>query len=284
MKKNSHIFIYRSGFTLAEVLASLTIGAMILVAVLGIYSRAEHSASTITRRLSNYRLPNEILQRIAEDLDNVISSGSDTQITIENSIEHGFPTARLTIKKTINDEKNIEQPFEEIVWQSSYDYESLTDGLVLYRSHSGLTLEDKMLNSNKENWEQELFVPICSGVTIFKINAIQGEQLLDKWNEAVPTGIKIALSFAEPIEKADGSMDVPDDDKTIRTIAIDRTRKITFEIAGAAPQEQKDESTTKEPADDEKTLTDNDEQTQTDNKSTRSSRNNINSRQKSNDK
>jgi prepilin-type N-terminal cleavage/methylation domain-containing protein len=284
MKRNFNIFQYRSGFSLAEVLASLTIGAMILAAVLGIYSRAEHSASAITNRLSNYRLPNEILQRIAEDLDSVISSGSDTQITIENAFEHGFLTARLTIKKTINDEKNIEQTYEEIIWQSSYDYESLTDGLVLYRCHSGLTQEDKMLNSSKEDWERELFVPICSGVTIFKINAIQGEQLLDKWNEALPTGIKITLSFAEPIEKADGSLDVPDEEKTIRTIAIDRTRKIAFEIAVVTPQEQKDESTLEEPTDDEKTLKDNNEQTQSDGNNRRTLRNNMNTRQKSNEK
>jgi prepilin-type N-terminal cleavage/methylation domain-containing protein len=35
------------GFSLAEVLAALTIGAMILVTVLGIYSRAESSAAAI---------------------------------------------------------------------------------------------------------------------------------------------------------------------------------------------------------------------------------------------
>lgn len=282
MKKNSNTFKLRSGFTLAEVLASMTIGAMVLVAVLGIYNRAEHSVSAITHRLSNYRLPNEIMQRIAEDLDNVISSGSDTKITIENSIEHGFPTARLTIKKTIKNARGLEQTFEEIIWQSSYDYESLSNGLVLYRSHSGLTLEDKMLNRSKEDWERELFVPICSGITIFKINAIQGKEILDKWNESLPTGIMITLSFAEPIEKADGSLDVPDEEKTIRTIAVDRTRKITFQIAGTASQEQKDESTAKEPTDAEKTLTGNEEQTSPDNISKISSGSKTKIRRKSN--
>lgn len=259
MKKTFNTFQLRSGFSLAEVLASLTIGAMILVAVLGIYSRAEHSAAAITQRLYNFRLPSEVLQRIAEDLDSIISSNSDTQITIENGIEHGFSTARLTIKRTINDNKNIEQKFEEIVWQTSYDYESLTDGLVLYRSHSGMTLEDKMLNNSKEDWERELFVPICSGVTLFKVNAVQGKQLLDKWNESLPTGIKVTLSFAEPFKKVDGSLDVPDEEKTIRTIAVDRTRKITFSMTGALPQEQKDEATPVDSADDEKTLSRNNE-------------------------
>jgi hypothetical protein len=249
MKKNLKKHEFRSAFSLAEVLMSLTIGAMILVAVLGIYSRADYSAGAISRRLQNYRLPSEVMQRIAEDLDSIISSGPDTQITIENGYEHSFPTARLTIRRTINDIKNIEQAFEEIVWQSSYDYESPIDGLVLYRSHRGMTLEDKLLNDSKEDWERELFVPVCSGVTLFKVNAIQGDKLLDKWNETLPTGIKVTLSFAEPVEKADGSMDVPDEEKTVRTIAIDRTRKIPFEITGAVPQEQKDQEKTKEPTD-----------------------------------
>lgn len=259
MKKTFDTFKARNGFSLAEVIAALTIGAMILVAVLGIYSRAEHSATAITHRLYNFRLPSEVLQRIAEDLDSIILSSSDTQITVENGSEHGFSTARLTIKRTINDNKNVEQKFEEIVWQSSYDYESLTDGLVLYRSHSGMTLEDKMLNNSKEDWERELFVPICSGVTLFKVNAIQGKQLLEKWNDSLPTGIKVTLSFAEPFKKVDGSLDVPDEEKTIRTIAIDRSRKITFEMIEAVSEEQKDEATPVDLAGDEKTSPSNNE-------------------------
>jgi prepilin-type N-terminal cleavage/methylation domain-containing protein len=284
MKKTFNIFEFRSGFTLAEVLTSLTIGAMILAAVLGIYSRAERSASAITNRLSNFRLPNEILQRIAEDLDSIISSSSDTQITIANGIEHGFPTAKLTITRTINDNKNNEQKFEEIIWQSSYDYESLTDGLVLYRSHSGMTLEDKILNDSKEDWERELFVPICSGVTYFKVNAIQGEELLDKWNEELPTGIKVTLSFAEPFEKVDGSLDVSEDEKNIRTIAIDRTRKITFTITAAISQEQKDQAKAEESADKKKMSENNDEKASPDNVEKEKSGKNTKTRQKSNDK
>ena len=47
----------RAGFSLAEVITSLTIGAMVLVAVLVVYNRAERSAAAITRKLDRSRLP-----------------------------------------------------------------------------------------------------------------------------------------------------------------------------------------------------------------------------------
>jgi hypothetical protein len=224
------------GHTLAEVLAALIIGAMVLVALLGIYHRAEHSAAAVMRRLDSSRLPGEVLQRIAEDLDHVISASSDARITIENKFENVagiqlVPAARLTLTRTIQDSRDVEQKFEEIIWQSSYDFESPAGGQVLYRSHSGITLEDKVLDKSKEDWERELFVPICSGVTFFKIEAFTGKNLVERWSGSPPPGIVVTISFAEPYKRVDGTFDVLDDEKVTRAIALDRTRKITFEIA-----------------------------------------------------
>lgn len=224
------------GFSLAEVLAALTIGAMISVAVLGIYRRAENSAAAVIRRLDNSRVPGEVLQRIAEDLDNVVAAGSNAKITIENKFENVagvrlVPGARLTMTRTFQDGRDTEQIFEEITWQSSFDFESPDGGLVLYRSRRGLAPEDKVLDKDKYDWERELFVPICSGVTLFKIEALTGRTTLDKWNGTPPSGVVATISFAEPYKKADGTYDVLDEEKIARTIALDRSRKITFEIA-----------------------------------------------------
>jgi prepilin-type N-terminal cleavage/methylation domain-containing protein len=220
----------RKGFSLAEVIASITIGAMVLVAVLGIYNRAEKSASRIIQNLGSSRLSSEVLQRIAEDLDRIISSDSDTTVKIENKFKNGFPAAKLTITKNIKDGKNKELKFEEIVWQSIYNYENPDVGLVLYRSYSGIALEDKVLDKNKEQTELARAVPICSGVTFFSINALKGETSADKWNGSPPSGITVTMSFAEPIKRINGTLDVLDEEKITRTIAIDRTRKINFAI------------------------------------------------------
>ena len=105
----------RRGFSLAEVLAALTIGAMICVAVLGVYQRADRSAAAVIQKLDSSRLPSEILQRIAEDLDTVISSGSTAKISIENKFVSVagsmLVAARLTITDTIEDNRNRELKF-----------------------------------------------------------------------------------------------------------------------------------------------------------------------------
>ena len=231
MKRDFGVPGARSGFSLAEVITALTIGSMVLISVLGIYGRAERSAAAVARSLDSSQLTSEVLQRIAEDLDGIISADTDTKITIENKFEQGLPTARLTITKTFNNNRNQEQTFEMIVWQGSYDFESSIDGLVLYRSHSGIALEDKLLDKNKEDWERELFVPICAGLTFFKVRVPIGKTFQERWtSSALPTGIEVIISSAEPFKKADGTLGVPDEEKTSRTIAIDRTRKIRFAV------------------------------------------------------
>jgi hypothetical protein len=235
-----------AGFTtLAEMLAALTIGAMVIAAVLGIYHRAGNSVDAITRRLDNARLPGEVLQRIAEDLDNVISSGSDATITIQNKFENIasamlVPAAKLTITRTVQDSRDREQKFREIIWQSSYDFKSAANSLTLYRSSGGLDMEDKVLEKYKGDAERERFVPICSGITYFKIAVLAGgKNPIEKWNGSPPPGIMVTMSFAQPYKRADGTFDVPDEDKITRTIAVDRTRKIRFDIsAGAAGNDE----------------------------------------------
>lgn len=228
---------------MAEMLATLTISAMILAAVLGIYSRAEHTAAAVTKRLDSPRLTSEILQRIAEDLDRIIAADSDTRITIENRFDKALPTARLTIQKTIADSKNREQIFEEIIWQANYDYDTNSKGLVLYRSHTGMILEDKLLDEKRSDWEKTYsFVPICTGITFFKIQVPLGENLRDVWvSPTLPPGIKVTISFAEPVKTVGGTLDVPEAEKITRTIAIDRTRKIKFEIPIVQKQEEQTE-------------------------------------------
>lgn len=232
MKKVFGTSRVRTGFSLAEVITALTIGAMVLVAVLVVYNRAERSASAVTRRLDSTRLLSEVMQRIAEDLDGIIATGADTKINIENKFENGFTTARLTITKTFFDNRNQEQIFENIVWQTNYDVASNVNGLVLYRSHSGIALEDKLLERDKSDWEKELFVPICSGVTFFRIKVPWGETYLEKWTStSLPPGIEVTISGAQPFKTVGGTLDVPEEEKIIRTIAVDRTRKLKFNVA-----------------------------------------------------
>lgn len=234
MNKRPKHFVCRYGFSLAEVLLAVTIGSMVLVAVVTVYNRVQSCAAAISENLQREGLTNEILQRIAEDLDKVISTGAQTRITVENKHEKGLATARLTINKTIYDDKNKKQTFEQVIWQTDYDPD--TESLILYRSHSGIVTEDKLLDSQKEDWETEVFVPICSGITFFRVQARRKDDFRTHWDQRMlPDAIVVIISFAPPHKTIQGTLEVRDSEKTTRTMAVDRTRKLRFKIT---PPEQ----------------------------------------------
>ena len=223
------IYSFERAFTLVEVLAALTVGTMVLIVVMALYNRGQSGSAAVIDRMESNRLPREIFQRIAEDLDRVVGAGQGTQIDILNKFQDGFSAAKIEILRNITDAKDQPQTFEKIVWQSNVDPDSGL--LTLYRSHSGIALEDTLLDSQKEPWQQELFVPICTGITLFRIEVPKGETPIDQWTgEGLPPAVKVTLSFAQPYKTVTGTFDVPEQDKLVRTIAIDRTRKLAFNI------------------------------------------------------
>jgi hypothetical protein len=216
-------------FTLIEILAALTVGTMVLIVVIALYNRGQSGAAAVIDRLESSRLPREIFQRIAEDIDHVAIAGKGTVVDIQNKTQDGFQVARMEISLSINDAKDQPQTLEKIVWQSSVDRDSGL--LTLYRSHSGIALEDALLDNQKEPWQREVFVPICSGITFFRIEIPKGETPLDRWTgETLPPAIKIILSFGLPYKTVTGTFDVPEEDKLVRTIAVDKARSPAFNI------------------------------------------------------
>jgi hypothetical protein len=230
LRTSKTCFLTRA-FTLVEMLAALTVGSMVLIVVLALYNRGQSGTAAVIARMESTRLPREVFQRIAEDLDRVVVPGQGTQIDIRNKFQDGFQVARLEISMGINDAKDQPQTLERIIWQSNVDLD--TGLLTLYRSHSGIALEDALLDNQKEPWQRELFVPICSGFTFFRIEIPKdvNEQPLEQWTgETLPPAIRIILSFALPYKTVTGTFDVPEEDKLVRTIAVDRTRRPAFNI------------------------------------------------------
>jgi hypothetical protein len=57
------------------------------------------------------------------------------------------------------------------------------------------------------------------------------EEFQDKWSgPSLPYGVVVTISFAEPYKTISGTFDVPETEKISRTIAINRTRKIDFQV------------------------------------------------------
>ena len=231
MGKNRNITKFEPGFSLVEILAAMTIGSMVLVAVFTVYRRVEHTAAALTRSLDNSSRGNEVLQLMAEDLDKMVTTDSDTDVVLVNRHVDSHSAALFAIRTHYKDPTNKEQMYKEIIWQCNRNQESDANDLVMYRSCESIVPEDKLLDKNKDSLERSVYVPICRGVTYFNIDIITGEKRPDTiWPGGMTLGAKFTVSFAKPYKNADGFYEVPENEKFTRTIAFDKTRKIRFEM------------------------------------------------------
>ncbi|HBG28325.1 MAG: hypothetical protein A2Y10_02085 [Planctomycetes bacterium GWF2_41_51] len=217
-----------NGFSLAEALAALAIAAMIMVTVIGVYASVRKTQTSVDGRLKKSFKATEILQRIAEDIDRLALPGSDVSVSIKNRIDiENFMISQMIIESKIYDKDNKPQTFEKIVWQSRV----AADGneLIIFRAHSGYSLEDKMLDEPKEKYETELYIPVCSGATLFGIEVTDGNNVIQEWTTStLPQGVKVSISF-EPREfDVLGNLSVPEDAIRTRIIAMDRFRQIPY--------------------------------------------------------
>jgi hypothetical protein len=229
------------GFSLGEMVVTVVIGGMILAVILGIYGRANQTAGAVLAKIEGPALVSEVLQLIADDVDRTFGA-DDVFVQIRNGPDNGFARAELVLRRVYHDKDNKEQVLEEITWRAAYDSESVTPGLILYRSREGAGQEDKLLEDQREDWERNVpFVPVCRGATFFRIQACKGEELLDTWPlSAAPAGVKITISFAEPYQTARGTWEVPDEEKISRTFVVNAMRKIKFAMNSSEDPNQVD--------------------------------------------
>jgi hypothetical protein len=216
-------------------IVALVIGAMVLTAILTVYGRTNRAAEAVLARVEGPALATEVLQLLAEDLDRVMSGQQNVTIQIKNGIDNGYARAELVIRRTMRDSKNEDKVFEEITWRAGYDYEG-SSGLVIYRGHEGIDVEDKLLEPKRESWESSYpLVPLCRGVTYFRLEVPKGDDFVDQWAEPIlPPGVKVTISFAPPHETVQGPLEVYEEEKISRTIAIDKMRKIKFVMTARA--------------------------------------------------
>lgn len=221
-----------SGFSLAEVIATLVVGAIVLSGVVGIYMRAKKTSVAAMEKMDEFVYPAEVLQKIAEDVEKIFKSGGELEsLFISNGIEEGYPTARIEMSRDIVNAEEEKEEYEIIAWEGAYAFESEKPGLVLYRSHSGMFFEDRLLEQNRQDWERGLYVPVSEGVSLFEVLAVDGERVLDAWNQnKLPAAIKIRLSFGEPVETITGDVEIIEEEVYERTIQIDPDRKIKLKV------------------------------------------------------
>ena len=181
--------------------------------------------------MTRYQMQNEILQKIAEDIDRLAAPGFEATIKFRNKLDSsGYDSGQLILENSYYGNGDKKQIYETIIWQTSYDPQD--DALVLYRMHDGLNVEDKVLEDNPDDSPSAgLYIPVASGVTFFEFRVQRGEAILSSWtSDKLPEAVRVGISFDPPEELADGSVGVPAEAISYRTIAVDRTRLIPYQF------------------------------------------------------
>ena len=210
----------------------LLLTAALLTVTLQMYHQVRSSVSRLTGHLDENRLAQEVLQKIAEDLDRLASPGFDASLKFRNKFDNGFNAAQLTLENKYYGKGTPPKAevYDRVVWQTTYD--AFAQSMILYRMHDGLNLEDKVIETGSDvSPSAGLYIPVADGLTHFELQSQQGETMTAAWTaETLPTAVRIGVSFALPEELSDGSVGVPEEKILYRTVAIDRTRFIPYEF------------------------------------------------------
>ncbi len=221
----------KPAFSLIETITVLIISALVLIAAINIYTRVRAAADSVDNYIFKNETSDEILQRLAEDIDQLAVPGFDTTISIAHKFDSGYQTCRMIMTNHIYDSKDKKRTYEEIIWQTAVDPEY--DILNLYRLHTGMNTQRKIASEigYVPDDEGEVFVRMAIGLTHFTINVVNNEVLLDRWTPGrLPKAIYATISFTPPEENEFGEAEIPDEQLISRTIAVDRTRTIAFEF------------------------------------------------------
>jgi hypothetical protein len=155
-------------------------------------------------------------------------------VIVRNKLKNGYNISQLIIENRFFGDAapNKPQLAERITWQS--DFDPYTSTLILYRAHSGIRLEDGLIDRDQlDKQEQgiEQFVPLATGITHFELLIPSGEMLVREWGQPdLPKAIRVLLSFGAPVQTETGDWIIPEQDLFVRTIAINRTRPYIYQF------------------------------------------------------
>ncbi|HSV27371.1 MAG TPA: prepilin-type N-terminal cleavage/methylation domain-containing protein [Sedimentisphaerales bacterium] len=215
-----------AGLSLVEMVISVMIGGMVLVAVYTVYIHALRNVAAVSAAIERDELPDRILKLLARDLDRFFVNTEDVSFVLQPMHEGGLVSARLIMESRIYDNRMHPRPHERIVWEARYD--PLSESLILYRGHSGIVSEDRLLHRHRTEEERRQLVPLCDGLTHFEINAfVEGSPRNAFAGNVPPNQVVVSLSFAPPELRGDQYV-IPEDSIITRTIAVNRLRKIPY--------------------------------------------------------
>jgi type II secretory pathway pseudopilin PulG len=222
---NIQTFRLLRGVSLLELVIAMVIASMVLVTLFTLYSQTRRDADAISSILDSSVLPERIQQLIAQDLDRFYAVTDDVTFNLQPMPSGGLAGSSLVMESSIYDGLSQPKTYERIIWLTRLDPES--QSMALYRGHSGLVSEDKLLESQRTDEERSQLVPLCSGLTYFKIEAVNQGLAKSTHIGPPPAQVVVSLSFAQP-EKRGNDLAIPPEKIVTRTIAVGRLRPVRY--------------------------------------------------------
>ncbi|AQQ09380.1 Type II secretory pathway, component PulJ [Sedimentisphaera cyanobacteriorum] len=220
----------RKGLTLLELLAALAVTSIILITMVTLLYASQNTLKTINTELDASTRSQEILQKIAEDINEFAAEGENVTFKLESKNTPEGLLYRFEMTNYFNTTSNQKDVFKKVVWQSDFDV--MLGTFVIYRSRSGMQLEDSVVSTEqKQNPEREIYVPVTTGATYFSLQAYDNDKLLDEWkDDDMPGAMFIGVSFDPPVELITGEVVVPEEDRFYRTVSVSRARNYDFKF------------------------------------------------------
>ncbi|MCF7956824.1 MAG: hypothetical protein K9M57_00100 [Phycisphaerae bacterium] len=173
-------------FSVLELIVTLTIVALLTVAVLGLLNGTTAQSARVNQRMEQMGAINMCMDRLMDDV--IKAAEDDTRWHVKKGYRQQMKTSHLTIQRMGGGEKS------DLIWQIDWIATPSEDGedLTLYRREK----------TGKKNDETDVFIPLCEHLYSFDVQMINEEGLDDP--NAAPAVIQVkAELFRMPEHEPD---------------------------------------------------------------------------------
>ena len=190
-------------FTLIELLMALTVCAILLAAIYGVFSRAIHLRNNATQRTREVRVRAHAAGMIRNDLRNALVSGGTLAATLQGSAEShgtGFPGYLKFTATTAKDAgDDIGGDVQEIEYYIARDSQAAEQKAgVLVR-----TIKRDLLNTTQQTPPEER---VLAGVEAMDVSFYSGSEWKTSWevttdSKTLPEAVRVSI---QPVANAGG--------------------------------------------------------------------------------
>jgi prepilin-type N-terminal cleavage/methylation domain-containing protein len=186
----------RRGLTLIELIVAISIGSMVIAAVLAVLTSANRTQDLGERRSDLFQCVRVSLDRIQQDLQLAVTRANDEQFTFigTDAVEDGLPMDSLEFTSAAGDPLSSLLPTGDLLRLQYYiDTDDETEQTGFVRSAIPLPLPDT-ITPTQEDLSSRTYCPWAVGLDINYYDATQ-QDWAEEWQDRtdLPTAVRLVL-------------------------------------------------------------------------------------------